>query len=82
MRVKSVSELCGNEILAEPVLTDEKMILISRGSRLKKEYVPLIRSLGIDTLMVLKSSPLAKIVGGIYNRKRVSPLGEAVREAD
>ena len=30
MRVKSVSELCGNEILAEPVLTDEKMILISR----------------------------------------------------
>ena len=52
MRVKSVSELCGNEILAEPVLTDEKMILISRGSRLKKEYVPLIRSLGIDTLMV------------------------------
>ena len=38
MRVKSVSELCGNEILAEPVLTDEKMILISRGSRLKKEY--------------------------------------------
>lgn len=24
MRVKSVSELCGNEILAEPVLTDEK----------------------------------------------------------
>lgn len=52
MRVKSVSELCGNEILAEPVLTDEKMILISSGSRLKKEYVPLIRSLGIDTLMV------------------------------
>ena len=47
MRVKSVSELCGNEILAEPVLTDEKMILISRGSRLKKEYVPLIRSLEI-----------------------------------
>ena len=30
MRVKSVSELCGDEILAEPVLTDEKMILISR----------------------------------------------------
>ena len=44
--------MCGNEILAEPVLTDEKMILISRGSRLKKEYVPLIRSLGIDILMV------------------------------
>ena len=40
MRVKSVSELCGNEILAEPVLTDEKMILISRGSRLKKEHIP------------------------------------------
>ena len=52
MRVKSVSELCGDEILAEPVLTDEKMILISRGSRLKKEYIPLILSLGIDTLMV------------------------------
>ncbi len=33
MRVKSVSELCGNEILAEPVLTDEKMILISKGKQ-------------------------------------------------
>ena len=52
MRVKSVSELCGGEILAEPVLTEEKMILISKGSRLKEEYIPLIRSLGIDTLMV------------------------------
>ena len=58
MRVKSVSELCGNEILAEPVLTDEKMILISRGSRLKKEYVPLIRSLGIDTLMAVSYTHL------------------------
>lgn len=52
MRVKAVEELCGSEILAEPVLTKEKMILIPKGSTLKEEYIPLIHSLGIDTLMV------------------------------
>ena len=42
MRVKAVEELCGSEILAEPVLTNEKMILIPEGSTLKEEYIPLI----------------------------------------
>ena len=38
MRVKSVSELCGNEILAEPVLTDEKIHLIEEENKNKKQF--------------------------------------------
>lgn len=52
MRIKAVNELSGGEVLAEPVLTEEKIILIPKGSILKEEYLPLIQSLGIDTLMV------------------------------
>jgi len=52
MRIKSVSALSGNEILAEPILTEEKMVLIPEGTSLKNDYIPLIRSLGIETLMV------------------------------
>lgn len=52
MRIKAVNELSGGEILAEPVLTEEKITLIPKGSVLKEEYLPLIQSLGIDTLMV------------------------------
>lgn len=52
MRIKAVNELSGGEVLAEPVLTEEKIILIPKGSILKEEYFPLIQSLGIDTLMV------------------------------
>ena len=52
MRVKSVAELRGNEILAEPIRTGEKITLLPKGSTVKSEYIPLIRSLGIDTLVV------------------------------
>ena len=52
MQIKTVDKLCGNEVLAEPILSDEKMILIPKGSKIKKEYIPLIHSLGVDSLMV------------------------------
>lgn len=52
MKIKAVSVLNGGEILAEPILTEEKEILIPKGTKLKEDYVPLIQSLGIDSLMV------------------------------
>ena len=42
MRIKSVSSLCGGEILAEPVLTEKNEILIPKGTALKEDYIPLI----------------------------------------
>ena len=52
MRIKTVNSLCGGEILAEPVLTEKKEILIPKGTELKEDYIPLIQSLGIETLMI------------------------------
>ena len=52
MRIKSVSSLCGGEILAEPVLTEKNEILIPKGTALKEDYIPLIQSLNIETLML------------------------------
>ena len=52
MRIKSVNTLSGGEILAEPILTKEKEILIPKGTILKEDYIPVIFSLGIETLMV------------------------------
>lgn len=52
MRIKAVNVLTGGEVLAEPVMTKEKEILIPKGTELKKEYIPLIQSLEIDALMV------------------------------
>lgn len=52
MRIKSVNVLAGGEVLAEPVLTDKKEILIPKGTILKTDYIPLIQSLGIESLMI------------------------------
>lgn len=52
MRIKSVGTLCGGEILAESVLTDKNEIIIPKGTELKKDYVSLIQSLDIDSLMI------------------------------
>lgn len=52
MRIKLVSTLKGGEKLAEPVITEEKETLISKGTTLKPEYLDLILFLGIDTVCV------------------------------
>ena len=52
MRIRSVECLLGGEILAEPVLTSENDILIPIGTELKEEYIPLIQSLGVESLMI------------------------------
>ncbi len=52
MRIKLVKSLKGGEVLAQPVLTEEKEILIKKGTVLKVEYLDLISFLGIDTVCI------------------------------
>ena len=52
MRIRSVKELKGGEILSEPVVTEEKEVLIPGGTTIREDYIPLIQSLGIETLMI------------------------------
>ena len=50
MRIRAVNVLNGGEILAEPVVTEKNEILIPKGTVLKEEYIPLIKSLGVESI--------------------------------
>ena len=52
MKIKSIDVLKGGEILAEPLLSEKKDTIIPRGTVLKKEYIPLIISMGVSTVMI------------------------------
>ena len=52
MRIRQVRALKGGEILAESVLTEEKEVLISKGTVLKPEYLDLLSFLGVDTICI------------------------------
>jgi hypothetical protein len=52
MRIKEVRTLKGGELLAESVLTEEKEVLISKGTVLKPEYIDLLSFLGVDTVCI------------------------------
>ncbi len=52
MKIKSIDVLKGGEILAEPLVSDKKDTIIPRGTVLKIEYVPLLLSMGVSTVMV------------------------------
>ena len=52
MMIRSINVLKGGETLAEPILSDKQDIIIPQGTILKKEYIPLISSMGISTVMV------------------------------
>ena len=52
MRIRQVRALKGGELLAESVLTEEKEVLISKGTVLKPEYLDLLSFLGIDTVCI------------------------------
>lgn len=52
MRIRLIKSLKGGETLAEPVITAEKDILISKGTVLKPEYLDLMSFLGIETVCI------------------------------
>lgn len=52
MKIKSIGELKGGEILAEPLLSEKRDTIIPRGTLIKSEYIPLIISMGVSTVMI------------------------------
>lgn len=52
MRIRQVKSLKGGELLAESVMTEEKEILIPKGTNLKPEYLDLLSFLGIDAVCI------------------------------
>lgn len=52
MRVKEVKYIKNGDILASPIYTDEKSILIPQGAVLKEEYIDLLLPLGIEVVEI------------------------------
>lgn len=50
MKIKSIDVLKGGDVLAEAIVAQNT--IIPRGTVIKKEYIPLILSLGIQTVMI------------------------------
>lgn len=53
MKILEVMNIYGGEILATPVYTEEKEVLIPQGTVLKKEYASLLDSLGINFVEII-----------------------------
>ena len=79
MRIKSVYELNVDEILAKSIQNEENEVLISEGTIIKKEYIPLICSLGIDFLMIKDPYEHLEKPNTIINRNRLDFLVGKVR---
>ncbi len=52
MKVKEVKYIQGGEVLASPVYTEDKDILIPKGAVLKSEYIELLMSLNIGSIEI------------------------------
>ena len=52
MKCKSIDALKGGEVLAEPIVSQRQDTIIPRGTVIKIEYLPLIASMGIQTVMI------------------------------
>lgn len=52
MHIVKTKDLVGNEILAKHVLSKTDVVLISKGTVLKKDYIPKLCELGIDFVVV------------------------------
>lgn len=52
MKCKSIDALKGGEVLAEPIVSQRQDTIIPRGTVIKTEYLPLIASMGIQTVLI------------------------------
>ena len=52
MKCKSIDVLKGGEVLAEPIVSQRQDTIIPRGTVIKTEYIPLIMSMGIESVMI------------------------------
>lgn len=79
MKIKSVQALSGGEILANPLLTKEKEVLLPKGTIIKKEYLSLL--LAADTKSVMIEDPYEKYehANSISDNKQIQKLVELVQ---
>lgn len=80
MRIKAVSMINGGEILAEPILTEKKEILIPKGTRMKTDYVPLIQSIGIESLCIEDPYETYEMPHPILHKDRLEAFVVRVRK--
>ena len=52
MKLLKLDEITGEEILARSIMTEDYQELISEGGRIRKEYIPKLRELGITEVYV------------------------------
>ena len=52
MHIVKTKDLVGNEILAKHIVSKTDVVLISKGTILKKDYIPKLSELGIDFVVV------------------------------
>jgi len=52
MRIQKITELNGGEILAKMVMTSDYTVLLSEGTKLRKEYIDKLKELGIKEVVV------------------------------
>ena len=70
MRIQPVAMLNGGEVLAEPVRAGET-VLIPGGTVLKPEYLSILRSLGISSLLIEDSDSLPEDTQPILSEERM-----------
>jgi HD-GYP domain-containing protein (c-di-GMP phosphodiesterase class II) len=80
MRIRLVQSLKGGERLAEPVITEKKEILISKGAELKLEYLDMLSFLGIDTVSIEDPYKGYETANHIINDEKKNNYIEEVRD--
>ena len=52
MRIRQVNAITTGDVLTEAITNDQRNVIIPAGTVLKEDYIPLISSLGVETLMI------------------------------
>ena len=52
MKIVEVENLRGDEVLANPILTDDYQVLMGKGTRIKKEYIEKLKELDISEVYI------------------------------
>ena len=52
MRIRQVDAINNGDVLTEAIMNEQKNVIIPAGTVLKVDYIPLIKSLGVDTVMI------------------------------
>ena len=79
MKIKSVHALVGGERLAESLLTKEKEILIPKGTVIKKDYLPLLKSMELKSIAVEDPYEKYEIPNRITSQEKIQRFTDFVQ---